>query len=78
MSRFPAVTETFILRELCELERQGLDVTLVPLLRDEVPTLHREAEPWDMQGAYRDHIEERIKTENHLTTSGYGGQIVRA
>jgi len=37
----------------------------------------RELEPLDMQGMYRDHIEERIKTDNHLTTSGYGGQIVR-
>lgn len=52
MSRFPAVTETFILRELCELERQGARVELAPLLRDEVSTLHPEAAAWDRRALY--------------------------
>ena len=39
---------------------------------------HRELEPLDLQGTYRDHIEERIKQDNHLTTSGYDGTLVRA
>jgi glycosyltransferase involved in cell wall biosynthesis len=52
MSRFPAVTETFILRELIELERQGQQVEIAPLLRDEVTTLHPEAEPWDERALY--------------------------
>ena len=46
MSRFPAVTETFILRELIELERLGVHVELVPLLRHQETTHHREVEPW--------------------------------
>ncbi len=52
MSRFPAVTETFILRELVELERQGVEVVLVPLLRDRVSVLHPEAEAWDRRALY--------------------------
>jgi glycosyltransferase involved in cell wall biosynthesis len=52
MSRFPAVTETFILRELVELERQGVEVVLLPLLRDPVSVLHPEAEPWDRRALY--------------------------
>src|ERR1044071_2849864 len=34
LSRFPLVTETFILREIEELERQGQAVRLVPLMRE--------------------------------------------
>lgn len=52
MSRFPAVTETFILRELIELERQGAQVEIAPLLRDQVTTLHPEAETWDQRALY--------------------------
>lgn len=46
LSRFPTVSETFVLREIDELERQGQPVRLVPLLRDDPPTVHEEAEPW--------------------------------
>jgi glycosyltransferase involved in cell wall biosynthesis len=52
MSRFPAVTETFILRELVELERRGVTIELAPLLRDEVPTLHPDARAWDEKALY--------------------------
>lgn len=46
LSRFPSVTETFILREVLEMERQGQPVCLVPLLRDDPPVVHEEARPW--------------------------------
>ncbi len=46
LSRFPLVTETFILREIEELERQGQAVRLVPLLRETPDVVHREAEAW--------------------------------
>lgn len=46
LSRFPLVTETFILREAMELERQGQPVRLVPLLREDPEVIHREAKPW--------------------------------
>lgn len=46
LSRFPRVTETFILREVVELERQGQPVVLVPLLRERPPVVHPEARPW--------------------------------
>jgi glycosyltransferase involved in cell wall biosynthesis/aminoglycoside phosphotransferase (APT) family kinase protein len=46
LSRFPLVTETFILREVAEMERQGQPVRLVPLLRERSATVHREAVPW--------------------------------
>ncbi|HSL81542.1 MAG TPA: glycosyltransferase, partial [Thermoanaerobaculia bacterium] len=46
LSRFPRVTETFILREVVELERQGQPVVLVPLIRERPPVVHPEARPW--------------------------------
>ncbi len=46
LSRFPLVTETFILREIDELERQGQPVRLVPLLPGDEAVVHPEARPW--------------------------------
>ncbi len=52
VSRFPLITETFILREIIELERQGQPIRLVPLLRETPPVVHREAEPWIGKALY--------------------------
>ena len=52
VSRFPLVTETFILREIIEMERQGQPVLLVPLLRERATVVHREAEPWVRRALY--------------------------
>ena len=64
MSRFPAVTETFILRELVELERQGVQVELAPLLRDQVPTLHPDAADWDRRALYTPFLNGAILAAN--------------
>ena len=52
VSRFPLVTETFILREIIELERQGLPVRLVPLIRENPPVVHDAAKPWVARALY--------------------------
>jgi colanic acid/amylovoran biosynthesis glycosyltransferase len=44
VSRFPAITETFILYEILELERRGINVEVFSLLRQREPVMHREAE----------------------------------
>jgi colanic acid/amylovoran biosynthesis glycosyltransferase len=46
LSRFPLITETFILREVIELERQGQPVVLVPMMREKAKVVHEEARPW--------------------------------
>lgn len=46
VSRFPKLTETFILREIDELERQGKPVVLVPLMREREAVIHDRAKPW--------------------------------
>ncbi|MBV7337962.1 glycosyltransferase family 4 protein [Chloroflexi bacterium TSY] len=46
MSRFPHLPETFILREMNELEQQGWTVALYPLIRQRQAVVHPEAEIW--------------------------------
>jgi colanic acid/amylovoran biosynthesis glycosyltransferase len=43
MSRFPKLTETFVLGELLALERRGVPVDLYPLLRERASVVHPEA-----------------------------------
>lgn len=45
MSRFPKLTETFILYEVIALQEQGLEVALFPLWREKTSVMHPEAEP---------------------------------
>ncbi len=42
MSRFPKVTETFVLYEILEMERAGIDVSVFPLLLERENTRHPE------------------------------------
>src|SRR3712207_7146410 len=42
-SRFPKLTETFVLYEILGLERAGLDVVLYPLLRERADVVHPDA-----------------------------------
>jgi colanic acid/amylovoran biosynthesis glycosyltransferase len=43
MSRFPKLTETFVLGEVLALEQRGVPVDLYPLLRERAPVVHSEA-----------------------------------
>jgi glycosyltransferase involved in cell wall biosynthesis len=52
MSRFPSVTETFILREMIEMERQGQPVRVVPMLKETPPVLHEAVKPWIDRALY--------------------------
>lgn len=45
MSRFPRLTETFILYEMLALEAQGVCVEIYPLIRERAPVVHRDAQP---------------------------------
>lgn len=46
MSRFPKLSETFVLNEMIAMERQGAHVELYPLLRERQPTAHPEVRQW--------------------------------
>jgi len=45
MSRFPKLTETFVLYEILAVEAQGVEVELFPLMREHTQTMHDEARP---------------------------------
>lgn len=64
MSRFPSVTETFILREMIEMERQGQCVRLVPMLKESPPVLHEEAKPWTSRALYTPYMSAKIAASN--------------
>ncbi len=46
MSRFPHLPETFILREMSEMERQGWQIELYPLINQREDIVHAETRPW--------------------------------
>lgn len=64
LSRFPTVSETFILREVGEMERQGQPVRLVPLLREDPPVVHEEAEPWVRRALFTPFLSAAIVAAN--------------
>ena len=52
MSRFPKLTETFVLFEMSAVERQGVEIRLFPLLRQREATMHSEAAPYVARATY--------------------------
>ncbi len=46
MSRFPKLSETFILREMNALRASGLDVSVYPLILEKTQIIHPEAKHW--------------------------------
>jgi len=52
MSRFPGLSETFILREMCELERLGWNLELYPLIFQQETVVHDDALTW-MERAHK-------------------------
>jgi glycosyltransferase involved in cell wall biosynthesis len=46
MSRFPGLSETFILREMDAMQSLGWDLVLYPLIVQRETVVHKEAEPW--------------------------------
>jgi glycosyltransferase involved in cell wall biosynthesis len=52
MSRFPKLTETFVLDEMIAVERHGAAVELFPLLRERADRVHAEALPWIPRAHY--------------------------
>jgi glycosyltransferase involved in cell wall biosynthesis len=46
MSRFPKLTETFILYEMLAMEKEGVQVEVYPLLKEHAEVMHAEATPF--------------------------------
>lgn len=64
LSRFPTVTETFILREFVEMELQGQPVRLVPMIKETPPVIHDAAKPWTGRALYTRFVSPSILLAN--------------
>lgn len=76
LSRFPTVTETFILREVDEMERQGQPVRLVPLIRENPPIVHDAAKAWIPRAFYTPYLSPAIVAANVRTLLRRPGRYV--
>ncbi len=63
-SRFPVLTETFILNEMLAVERHGVRIELYPLLRMRPAIMHPEARPWVQRAHYHPFLSWRIVRAN--------------
>lgn len=64
VSRFPMVTETFVLYELEALKRLGVTVELYSLLREHPKVVHPEAEKWVRRAHYNSWLSPAILRAN--------------
>lgn len=64
LSRFPTVTETFILREFVEMEAQGQPVRLVPMIKETPRVIHDAAKPWTERALYTKFLSAPIVAAN--------------
>lgn len=60
MSRFPRLTETFVLGEVLAVEERGLEVELFPLLRERQDVVHPEAESLTRRARYQPFLSSAI------------------
>ncbi|MFN8494891.1 MAG: glycosyltransferase family 4 protein [Caldilineaceae bacterium] len=56
MSRFPKITETFVLYEMLAMEQQGVQIELYPLQRERTKVMHPEAGPFVERAHFQPHL----------------------
>lgn len=64
VSRFPKLTETFVLNEILAVEKQGIEIALYPLLKERADKMHPEAERWVRRAHYTPFINPAIVSAN--------------
>jgi len=73
MSRFPKLTETFVLYEIAALEAKGVPVEVYPLLREHQARLHPEAQAWLNRAHFHPFLSKRIlKAQLHFLREDAG------
>lgn len=70
MSRFPHLPETFILREMTELERHGWQVALYPLILQEQAVVHAEAQGWIPRAQWTPFVSAEVLAANSRALVG--------
>lgn len=64
MSRFPKLTETFVLDEILEMERCGVAVEIFPLWREKTEMMHPEARALVERARFKPTLNSRIALDN--------------
>lgn len=64
MSRFPKLTETFVLDEILELERAGVCVDVFPLWRERTSVVHPDARPIVARACFTPTLDFEIARDN--------------
>lgn len=64
MTYFPRIEETYILREINELERHGQPVVVVPIVRESPPIVHEQAKPWLQRAVFTPFLSRAIVASN--------------
>ncbi|MBI5293022.1 MAG: glycosyltransferase [Chloroflexi bacterium] len=64
MSRFPNLSETFILREMIELENNGWRIALYPLINQQQPVIHAATRPWLARAHRLPYVSRRVLAAN--------------
>ncbi len=64
MSRFPKLSETFVLNEMAACAEQGIAVELYPLLRERQPVVHPEVDAWVRRAHYHPFVSPAIVRSN--------------
>lgn len=67
MSRFPKLTETFVLREMIELENAGVEIGVYPLQRERTKTVHPSAIPFVERACFTPLMSAQILAANIRT-----------
>jgi colanic acid/amylovoran biosynthesis glycosyltransferase len=67
MSRFPKITETFVLYEMLAVMEQGVKVEIYPLMREHTTVMHPEAVPLVEEAHFTPHISLAILASNIKT-----------
>lgn len=76
MSRFPKITETFILYEMLALEQQGIQVEVYPLIRERTDVMHPEARSYVDRAHYQPFLSFQIlKAQLHFLSRNPGSYL---
>jgi glycosyltransferase involved in cell wall biosynthesis len=78
MSRFPKLTETFILNEMVAVEAAGATIELFPLLREREARMHPEAVPWVARAHYLPFLSPAIVASHVALFLAGPGRYLRA
>lgn len=77
MTYFPRLEETYILREINELERHGQPVVVVPIVRESPAIVHDEARPWLQRALFTPFLSRAIVASNFRSFFSQPGRYLR-